>query len=73
MFIFLRNGERVEVPEATSGTIAQGRFLCLDSAGRVVRRFPLEDVVMFSSEPWDSALEVISDDEEDGEPGGGIP
>src|SRR5688500_6439333 len=54
MFVFFRNGERTEVPEAISTRLDNGLFLCLDSSGKVVGQYPVESVVMFAAEPWDS-------------------
>jgi hypothetical protein len=59
VFVFLRNGERIEIPEAINTRQEEGQILCLDAYNKVLRRFPVESVVMFSPEPWDSLWDVI--------------
>ena len=59
MFVFLRNGERVELPEATRTSLEREQLYCLDSSGNVVRNFSAESVVMFSMLPWDFLWEAI--------------
>ena len=60
MFVFLRTGKRVEVPEATGTMLAAGQFQCLDSAGRTIRQFPADLVVMFSFHAWDALRDALN-------------
>jgi hypothetical protein len=59
MFVFLRNGERVEIPDATKTLLEGHQFYCLDSAGNVLREFPAAAVVIFSMDPWDFLWDAI--------------
>jgi hypothetical protein len=48
LVVYLRTGERKEVPRATSTAIVGDRLLCLSKKGKTVALFPAQDVYLCS-------------------------
>jgi hypothetical protein len=48
LVIYLRSGERQDIPKATSATIVGDRLLCLGKNGKTVALFPAPEVYLCS-------------------------
>jgi hypothetical protein len=65
VFVYLKNGDCVEIEDAESALRVASMLLCFDRNSEVIRSFDIDDVQLFTANP--ETADIVKEEECDGE------